>query len=334
MYNLKIIAQPISPPSQEAWLHFSFQKNDPPTDDDDELSFLKDKTFTALIRKMGIWKSDSIARMPDELSSKISLRALSIAVLLIELGVFHSVRKALTIYNIGSHQGEDLAGLSEIISFLEIINVDSAPIPAEKVVGKFIQSDIRNLNLPSNSANVVYNSFVLDYIEDKDQALKECLRVLRPGGVGVFILHHPDSSIVSGSAGIVSRSKTLLQRIQRIVQRPSEAQPLSFTEWVRENQDISIPDSVADFHSFIKLLQAEIEVYSYLSDLRKSNKLLSEKERIEHLFSKNGFVNIQTGIMLPGGLLMHPMSLSTIRGFEGTVVTVQKEKSGWNRLFG
>lgn len=46
--------------------------------------------------------------------------------------------------------------------------------------------DMQNLNLPSDTYDLVVHSDTLEHIPDPVQGLKECLRVLKPGGVCAF----------------------------------------------------------------------------------------------------------------------------------------------------
>ena len=59
-------------------------------------------------------------------------------------------------------------------------------------VARFEQADVsRPLDLPDGSIDVVAASLVLHYLKDWGPALAEFRRVLKPGGVLVFSVHHP-----------------------------------------------------------------------------------------------------------------------------------------------
>lgn len=52
-----------------------------------------------------------------------------------------------------------------------------------------IVGDIRSIDMPSASVDAVYASHVLEHLErwDVQPALRECFRVLRPGGEAIFV---------------------------------------------------------------------------------------------------------------------------------------------------
>ncbi|MDQ7825930.1 MAG: class I SAM-dependent methyltransferase [Candidatus Eremiobacteraeota bacterium] len=57
--------------------------------------------------------------------------------------------------------------------------------------GKFIKGSIERLPLKSGSVKLVVDSFTLCYT-DMERSADEILRVLLPGGMAFFMLHHPD----------------------------------------------------------------------------------------------------------------------------------------------
>jgi SAM-dependent methyltransferase len=57
--------------------------------------------------------------------------------------------------------------------------------------GKFINASIERMPLKSGSVKLVVDSFTLCYT-DMEKSVDEIRRVLSPGGIACFLLHHPD----------------------------------------------------------------------------------------------------------------------------------------------
>ena len=61
-----------------------------------------------------------------------------------------------------------------------------------KVHITFHQGDIKNLKkIKSNSKDIVFSAFALQYIEDLPACFKEVKRVLKKKGIFIFSLDHP-----------------------------------------------------------------------------------------------------------------------------------------------
>jgi ubiquinone/menaquinone biosynthesis C-methylase UbiE len=58
---------------------------------------------------------------------------------------------------------------------------------------EFAQSDATDLCLPDNSVDVVVSFETLEHLKDQEKFLKECRRVLRPGGI--FLCSTPNTTI-------------------------------------------------------------------------------------------------------------------------------------------
>lgn len=76
-----------------------------------------------------------------------------------------------------------------------------APAPIKKLLGKVTfhgNTDMAKLPFDDNSVDCVLSQFALEYA-DKKAAVKEIMRVLKPGGKLVIMAHHASSSLVKDS---------------------------------------------------------------------------------------------------------------------------------------
>ena len=76
-----------------------------------------------------------------------------------------------------------------------------------KVNVKFIQGDIQTLKgIKSNSFDIVFSAWALQYVPDLTKCFKEICRVLRKKGLFVFSLNHPFNSIFDDKKLEIKRS--------------------------------------------------------------------------------------------------------------------------------
>jgi len=71
-------------------------------------------------------------------------------------------------------------GLDMTDEMLEVAEKNKAEAGAENV--KFLKGHIESIPLPDNSVDVIISNCVINLSADKDQVLREALRVLKPGG--------------------------------------------------------------------------------------------------------------------------------------------------------
>lgn len=71
---------------------------------------------------------------------------------------------------------------------------------------EFVCGDAQAMKLPSNRFDLVYSRFLLEYLKDKETAVKEMVRVCRPGGTvllqdldGQLLWHYPEDRELQGS---------------------------------------------------------------------------------------------------------------------------------------
>ncbi|MGH8771417.1 MAG: class I SAM-dependent methyltransferase [Burkholderiales bacterium] len=77
------------------------------------------------------------------------------------------------------------------------VDLDPAALDIRKNVQKdlheAIQGDLCSIDLPAERFDVIYNSFVLEHIEDAGRVLQNFTRWLKPGGIVVLKIPDPDS---------------------------------------------------------------------------------------------------------------------------------------------
>jgi arsenite methyltransferase len=106
---------------------------------------------------------------------------------------FAKIKKGDVVLDLGSGAGNDcFVARHETGAEGKVIGVDFTPAMIDKArknaetLGfhnvEFRQGDIENLPLTSNSVDVVVSNCVLNLVPDKNQAIAEISRVLKPGG--------------------------------------------------------------------------------------------------------------------------------------------------------
>jgi SAM-dependent methyltransferase len=65
--------------------------------------------------------------------------------------------------------------------------------------GRFLNSDAENLPFASNSFDLVYSFGVLHHTPGTEKAIRECYRVLKPGGQAIIMLYYKWSAMTLGT---------------------------------------------------------------------------------------------------------------------------------------
>ncbi len=83
----------------------------------------------------------------------------------------------------------------------------------ENAQANFVRGDAQAMDFASNSFDLVYSRMLLEYLKDKESAVKEMVRVCKRGGVvllqdldGQLLWHYPEDPVVQGTVEKVVRA--------------------------------------------------------------------------------------------------------------------------------
>ncbi|MDD5566152.1 MAG: L,D-transpeptidase family protein, partial [Candidatus Omnitrophica bacterium] len=97
--------------------------------------------------------------------------------------------------------GEHRTNTITAIDFADVVKAGARHHPKVKV----LIDDAQTLaKIPNNSVDVVIMKFVLEYLSSKEDAQEAIRRVLRPDGLILSIIHHPESPLVAAAEAIRS----------------------------------------------------------------------------------------------------------------------------------
>jgi ubiquinone/menaquinone biosynthesis C-methylase UbiE len=108
------------------------------------------------------------------------------------------------VMDVGCGPGTIAEAVQDSVPTASVVGLDSSigrfrsrRICSEKQVG-FIQADVRAIPLQDATQDLVYSRFLLQYLKDPEQAVREMVRVCRPGGLvllqdldGQLVWHDP-----------------------------------------------------------------------------------------------------------------------------------------------
>ena len=107
-----------------------------------------------------------------------------------------NLKKIKTAIDVGCGNGRHLKSLGFKLSNAKIIGIDQSEKEINALLGEFqehhcksqntyqfIRGDVRNIEIPDNSQDLVICSEVLEHVPNFREVLKECYRILKPGAV-------------------------------------------------------------------------------------------------------------------------------------------------------
>jgi ubiquinone/menaquinone biosynthesis C-methylase UbiE len=76
----------------------------------------------------------------------------------------------------------------------------------ENAQANFVRGDAQNMDFDSNSFDLVYSRMLMEYLKDKEAAVREMVRVCKPGGAvllqdldGQLLWHYPEDPVVQST---------------------------------------------------------------------------------------------------------------------------------------
>ena len=123
--------------------------------------------------------------------------------------VAHRIRPDAEVLSVGCGPGVILRAVAALDSSIRATGLD---LSAERVRDaiqnnhgnsqlRFVQGDARAMQFPANSFDLVYCRMLLEYLQQKEQAVAELVRVCRPGGSvllqdldGQLLWHYPEDA--------------------------------------------------------------------------------------------------------------------------------------------
>src|SRR6266550_5338695 len=127
----------------------------------------------------------------------------------------HRVRAGAEVLSVGCGPGVILREISALNPSVRATGIDVSADRVEEAKRrnrgipqlKFVRGDAQAMEFASNSFDLVYSRMLLEYLKDKERAVREMARVCKPGGTvllqdldGQLLWHYPEDPMVQGTA--------------------------------------------------------------------------------------------------------------------------------------
>lgn len=207
-----------------------------------------------------------------------------------------SSAKNYTILNLGSNNKKMSETISAELPAATVYDLDQASLKKELLSSHFVQGDIQKLPYKDRSADLIFCTYVLFYVENKNKAVREIKRILKTGGKAVFLLHSPYSTITHDALNI---SLPNLINLNNSIGKYIEALQANGIENIAEVIKLQCQKSLqakvenlADLKELYEKNAANINIFEYFINYahKKMFKTLTE---INNFFKKHGFKNIE-----------------------------------------
>lgn len=240
----------------------------------------------------------------------------------------------------------------------EIFAVDFADINPRDIPGtegiRFTKASVEALPFSEGVFDAAVASYIFEYV-DKDTALKELYRTLRPGGCAIVVLHHPRSSIIHGMRANMGYCRDLIkyykflkyllidksagdarEQFKRILDQPTASLDDKFLTQITARAIMLMhrrdkPESRKEIEELCRLLdeeikRAELEIVVFEPVISEPETLFPNIELVRRFFELNGFRIVS--IAAEDGVIRDEES-GNILGY-GLVVKKKIGSSGYN----
>jgi ubiquinone/menaquinone biosynthesis C-methylase UbiE len=97
------------------------------------------------------------------------------------------INKNSIIVDAGCGKTGIISEFKEIPKSIIGIDINKVSLEKNRIVDKKIMANLENIPLDENSTDIVMSEFVLEHLQNPDLVFKEVARILKPGGVFIFI---------------------------------------------------------------------------------------------------------------------------------------------------
>lgn len=142
----------------------------------------------------------------------------------VEKYVARRIRAGAHVLSVGCGPGVILRELCTLDASIRATGLDISDERVQEAIQKnrqngqanFVRGDAQAMDFASNSFDFVYSRMLLEYLKDKEGAVREMVRVCKPGGAvllqdldGQLLWHYPEDAVVQGTVEKVVRALAL-----------------------------------------------------------------------------------------------------------------------------
>lgn len=139
----------------------------------------------------------------------------------VERYMVHRVRAGAEVLSVGCGPGVILREVSALDASVRATGIDISANRVEEAKQRnrgvpqlnFVRGDAQAMDFASNSFDLVYSRMLLEYLKDKERAVREMVRVCKCGGTvllqdldGQLLWHYPEDPVVQGTVEKVVRA--------------------------------------------------------------------------------------------------------------------------------
>jgi len=133
----------------------------------------------------------------------------------------HRIRAGAQVLSVGCGPGVIVRELCTLDPSIQATGLDISDERVQEAKGRnlenaqanFVRGDAQAMDLASNRFDLVYSRMLMEYLKDKESAVKEMVRVCKRGGAvllqdldGQLLWHYPEDPVVQGTAERVVRA--------------------------------------------------------------------------------------------------------------------------------